>query len=64
VVRAWYLSVWFVLMSEHFANVVFFLLWMERTNPNQMWGGIELSDAINSLAAIMGCDPKELRELI
>ena len=51
-------------MSEHFANVVFFLLWMERTNPNQMWGGIELSDAINSLAAIMGCDPKELRELI
>jgi hypothetical protein len=51
-------------MNQHFANLVFFLLWAEQDNPKQMWGGIQIGDAIDSLAAIMGCDPQKLRELI
>lgn len=51
-------------MDEHLANLVFFLLWAEQDNPNQMWGGIRIADAIDSLAAIIGRDPKQLRELI
>lgn len=51
-------------MNEHLANLVFFLLWAEQQDPNMMWGGIEISDAVNSLAAILGKDPEQLRELI
>jgi hypothetical protein len=51
-------------MNEHFANLVFFLLWAEQHDPKQMWGGIQIGNAIDSLAAIMGCDPRKLRELI
>jgi len=51
-------------MNEHLANLVFFLLWAERHDPNQMWGGIEISDAVDSMAAILGKDPEQLRELI
>jgi len=51
-------------MNEHFANIVFFLLWAEQHDPNQMWGGIQISDAIDSLAAVINRDPEQLRELI
>ena len=51
-------------MNEHVANIVFFLLWAEQHDPNQMWGGIQISDAIDSLAAIIDRDPEQLRELI
>lgn len=51
-------------MNEHFANLVFFLLWAERDDPKQMWGGIRIADAIDSLAAIAGWDSKQMRELI
>lgn len=51
-------------MNEHYANVVFFLLWAERQDPNQMWGGIQIRDAVDSMAAIIGKDPEQLRELI
>ena len=51
-------------MNQHFANLVFFLLWAERHDPKQMWGSIQISDAVDSLAAIIGSDPKTLRELI
>ena len=51
-------------MNEHLANLVFFLLWAEKHNPNQMWGGIQVADAVDSLAAILNKDPNELRELI
>jgi hypothetical protein len=51
-------------MNEHIANLVFFLLWAERSDPNMMWGGVKVSDAIDSLSAIIGCKPEELRGLI
>jgi hypothetical protein len=51
-------------MNEHFANLVFFLLWAERQDPNMWFGGIPIADAIDSLAAIIDRDPKQLRELI
>jgi hypothetical protein len=51
-------------MNENFANLVFFLLWAERDDPNQMWGGIRIADAIDSLAAIAGWDSTQMRELI
>lgn len=51
-------------MNEHFANLVFFLLWAERQDPNQMWGGIQIAEAVDSLAAIIDRDPTQLRELI
>lgn len=51
-------------MNEHFANLVFFLLWAEQHDPNQMWGGIQIAEAVDSLAAIIDRDPKQLRELI
>lgn len=51
-------------MNKHWANLVFFLLWAERHDPNQMWGGIRIGDAVDSLAAILEKDPTELRELI
>ena len=51
-------------MNEHFANIVFFLLWAEQQDPNMMWGGIKVSDAVDSMAAIIDRDPKQLRELI
>ena len=51
-------------MNEHHANLVFFLLWAERQDPNQMWGGIQIADAVDSLAAILNKDPNELRKLI
>ena len=51
-------------MNEHHANLVFFLLWAERQDPNQMWGGIQIAEAIDSLAAIIDRDPNELRKLI
>jgi hypothetical protein len=49
---------------EHLANLVFFLLWAEQHDPKQMWGGIHIGDAIDSLAAIMNAPPAELRRLI
>jgi len=51
-------------MNEHYANLVFFLLWAEQQDQNMMWGGVRISDAIDSLAAIIGKDPEQLRELI
>ena len=51
-------------MNEHLANLVFFLLWAEKNDPNQMWGGIQIAEAIDSLAAIIDRDPNELRKLI
>ena len=51
-------------MNEHFANLVFFLLWAERQDPNMCFGGIRIAEAIDSLAAIIDRDPKQLRELI
>ena len=51
-------------MNQHFANIAFFLLWAERSNPNMMWGSINISDAIDSLAAIAGWDSTQMRELI
>lgn len=51
-------------MNEHYANLVFFLLWTEQHDPNQMWGGIQIADAVDSLAAILNKQPEELRELI
>lgn len=51
-------------MNEHWANIVFFLLWAEHQDANQMWGGIPIADAVDSLAAILNKDPNELRELI
>ena len=51
-------------MDGHLANLVFFLLWAERSDPNMMWGGVKVSDAIDSLSAIIGCKPEELRGLI
>lgn len=51
-------------MSQDFANLVFFLLWAEKHDPKQMWGGIYIAEAINSLAAIIDRDPTQLRELI
>lgn len=51
-------------MNEHFANLVFFLLWAERQDPNMWFGGIQIAEAVNSLAAIIDRDPKQLRELI
>lgn len=51
-------------MNEHFANLVFFLLWAEKHDPNQMWGGIYIADTVDSLAAILNKDPNELRKLI
>jgi hypothetical protein len=51
-------------MNEHFANLVFFLLWAERQDAKQMYGGIRIDQAIDSLAAIIGRDPQQLRELV
>lgn len=51
-------------MTEHLANLVFFLLWAEKHDPNQMWGAIQITDAVDSLAAIINHDPNELRKLI
>jgi hypothetical protein len=51
-------------MNQHFANIVFFLLWAEQHDPNMMWGGIRIRDAIDSLAVVIGCSPQELRKLI
>ncbi len=51
-------------MNQHFANIVFFLLWAERSNPNMMWGSINISDAIDSLAAVLNVEPHQLREFI
>lgn len=51
-------------MNEHFTNLIFFLLWAEYDDPKQMWGGIHIADAIDSLAAIAGWDSKQMRELI
>jgi hypothetical protein len=51
-------------MNQHLANLVFFLLWAERHDSKQMWGGIHIGDAIDSLAAIMNTPPAELRRLI
>jgi hypothetical protein len=51
-------------IHDHFANLVFFLLWAERDDPKQMWGGVSITDAIDSLAAIAGWDSKKMRELI
>jgi hypothetical protein len=51
-------------MNEHLANLVFFLLWAEKHDPNQMWGGVQIADAVESLAVILNKQPEELRELI
>ena len=51
-------------MNEHLANLAFFLLWAERHDPNMWFGGIRIADTIDSLAAVIGSDPKQLRELI
>jgi hypothetical protein len=51
-------------MNEHFANVLFFLLWAERQDSNMWFGGIRIAEAIDSLAAIMNVNPEQLRELI
>ena len=51
-------------MNEHVANLVFFLLWAERDDPKQMWGGIHIADSIDRLAAIAGWDSKQMSELI
>ena len=51
-------------MNEHFANLVFFLLWAERHDSNMMWGSITIGEAVDSLAAIIDRDPQELRRLI
>ena len=51
-------------MNEHHANLVFFLLWAEKHDPKQMWGGIQIADAVDSLAATLNKDPNELRKLI
>ena len=51
-------------MNEHFRNLVFFLLWAEHDDPNSWYGGIKISDAVESLAAIMHVPVDELRKLI
>ena len=51
-------------MNEHFANLVFFLLWAEKQDPNMTFGSVRIDDAIDSLAVLFKCDPKQLRELI
>jgi hypothetical protein len=51
-------------MNEHYTNIVFFLLWAERQDPNMLFGGIRITEAIDSLAVIMNVDPYQLRELI
>jgi hypothetical protein len=51
-------------MNEHFSNLVFFLLWAERDDPNSRYGGVKIADAIDSLAAIINVPASELRKLI
>jgi hypothetical protein len=51
-------------MNDHFANLFFFLLWAERDDPNSWYGGVKISAAIDSLAAIMNIPASELRKLI
>lgn len=51
-------------MNEHFANLVFFLLWAERDDPKMMYGSHTVSEALESLAAIMRVSVDELRGLI
>ena len=51
-------------MNDHLANLVFFLVWAERSDPNMMWGGIKISEAVESLSIFIGCEPNELRGLI
>lgn len=51
-------------MNDHLANLVFFLVWAERSDPNMMWGGIKISEAVESLSIFIGCEPSELRGLI
>jgi hypothetical protein len=47
---------------RHLTRIASFLVWQEDTHPDTMYGGWKIRDAVNSLAAIMGCDPVELRE--
>jgi hypothetical protein len=51
-------------MNHHYSNLVFFLLWAERDDPNSWYGGVKISAAIDSLAAIMNIPASELRKLI
>lgn len=46
----------------HVTNIVAFLVWLEKDNPNVMYGARHIRDAVNSMAAIMGVDPVVLRE--
>lgn len=51
-------------MNEHFANVLFFLLWAEQQDSKMWFGGIKISEAVDSFAAIMNITPEQARELI
>lgn len=45
-------------------NVIVFLVWQERYNPNAMWGGIRIKDAVESLARRLGVPVKVMRERV
>lgn len=51
-------------MNEDFAKLMFFLLELEKEKPYTMYASWRIDEVVDSLAAIMGCDPKQLRELI
>ena len=49
-------------MSKDQLSTVF--VWEERQDAKQMYGGIRIDQAIDSLAAIIDRDPQQLRGLI
>jgi hypothetical protein len=51
-------------MNEHLYKLTFFLLWAEKHEPDMMRGSHTVGEAIEALAAIIGCPVEKLRELI
>lgn len=51
-------------VGEHWAKVVYFLLWLENHDKNAMYGSYSVDEVVDSVAFILNKDPNEMRDLI
>lgn len=51
-------------MNEHYAKLVYFLLELEKEKPYTMYATWRINEVVDSLAALMGVDPTQLRKLV
>ena len=49
---------------EKFLDLACFLLWLEREEPNEMWGGVRIADAVDGMLSLSGFTREDLNRIV